>query len=349
MTAASPGVLFRLNMSRALGAGHAVRCSALAREMRGSGWRTHFLCESSDDAPRRIVSRVADSYVEMPPPASIERDADLTIARYRDAGCCLAVVDMYGITEAYQLKLIEAGVRWLQMDGSGSTPLWADWVLSMSPASSTAAYAPLVRRREGRVLAGPRFALLRPEFSSPIRARRRNRAGKAVFLSLGGGDDRGLLLRIIRSARLERRCALIVVLGDGGPSDTAIRRAAGRRRVVIRRDVAHPSRLMRQATVAIVAGGMTTFELAALGIPMMIVPIALNQMPNTQAWTRLGAAQQAASAPGRLDPGKLRASLGRMLASRALRDRMSKSGRRAVDGLGAARVAALLGGQLSHE
>ena len=42
--------------------------------------------------------------------------------------------------EAYQQALFEAGLPWLQFDGTAQKPLWASWVLNALPSANASDY-----------------------------------------------------------------------------------------------------------------------------------------------------------------------------------------------------------------
>ena len=95
---------------------------------------------------------------------------------------------------------------------------------------------------------------------------------------------------------------------------------------------------MASADLAITAGGMTVFEMAALGVPILIVQIADNQIPIAKAWQQYGYGINM----GRLDqltPEYLQREFMFLIKDRVKCDAMSEAGRSLVDGEGARRVA----------
>ena len=93
--------------------------------------------------------------------------------------------------------------------------------------------------------------------------------------------------------------------------------------------------------MTITAGGMTTFEMAALGIPVMILQIADNQVPITRAWQQCGYGVDM----GYLDqlrPDYLQREMMSLMQDSTRRKAMAAAGRILVDGLGAGRVARTL-------
>jgi spore coat polysaccharide biosynthesis predicted glycosyltransferase SpsG len=112
--------------------------------------------------------------------------------------------------------------------------------------------------------------------------------------------------------------------------------------------------------VAILAGGVTLYEACALGVPAVAVPLSRHQHITVRGIARAGAAIDAGRLPaeggshsayGAAGSSRRRGSGGsrpveravreaeRLLGDAAARRRMSRAGRRLVDGHGAFRVA----------
>ena len=98
---------------------------------------------------------------------------------------------------------------------------------------------------------------------------------------------------------------------------------------------------MAEADIAITAGGTTTFEVAMMGLPALIIQIADNQSLNAKAWQEYAVA---------IDIGSFSKLKGHVLKNKAMglinnsdmRKCMFDKGKMMVDGLGARRVAQFL-------
>jgi spore coat polysaccharide biosynthesis predicted glycosyltransferase SpsG len=95
---------------------------------------------------------------------------------------------------------------------------------------------------------------------------------------------------------------------------------------------------LERAEVLVCAGGQTSLEAAALGVPMVLLAIADNQRANVERLRSCGAALVAH------DGARAAACVRGLLGDAATRNAMSRAGRAAVDGHGAARIAAVLAG-----
>jgi spore coat polysaccharide biosynthesis predicted glycosyltransferase SpsG len=94
--------------------------------------------------------------------------------------------------------------------------------------------------------------------------------------------------------------------------------------------------LMAAADLAVCAGGQTTYELAAMGLPAVALCIADNQRINLDALAQVPTLLLS-------DAAALSSTVRALAADRTQQQRLSQRGRALVDGRGADRVAAALG------
>lgn len=327
-------VVFRADVSRTIGTGHLRRCIALARQLSRQGAQTRLLLvgERPDWAGEaQLLGRELDE----------DDDAERTVQYCRDERADRLVIDRYGSSESYQRALLDAGLPWMQFDGAARVPMWADWVVSMSPAASESAYRALQRREHSRFLLGPAYAILREEFLEARTPRRARPVARELLLSFGGGDDRGVCLSCLEALHARVDMRVTILTGGFNPRLGEIRdwlNGHPALEVELCVDAADIARRMAQADIAITAGGTTTFEAAALGLPSLLVQIAENQRGNAQGWERLGTAINLG--PLRtLDPARLRDELQSLAADAPRRQQMADRGQAHVDGRGAERLA----------
>ncbi len=345
MTANPPTAVFRFDASRAIGAGHAMRSGALAGALAEAGWRT--VCATREETIETVPAALAsfDDVLRLGTDASREVDE---IAGRISGRCEAVVVDHYGRGRSFA----EACRRFAPCVAViEDRPKAAhDCDILVNPCAGPAGGLREDGMREA--LLGPRHALLRPAFRA-ARARAERSREPGSLLLLGGYTDR-------RNATGQMFDAL-----DGAPGVETIHVVLGaanvhRERVQdrLRRavspthlhvDPAHLADLMGRATLAVTAAGSTCWELACLGVPMVTVVTADNQIAVEQTLRDAGASASAGAVDDSLDV-RLRETVATLLADDAGRRRMASRGRALVDGRGAARVArAIQARVLSHE
>lgn len=167
-------------------------------------------------------------------------------------------------------------------------------------------------------LYGPRFALLRPEFRTLTGKRRMADAQQSVGLLLGGNPNRLTFDRLKEELRRAFPDVRLVV-ADGSITDMA--------------------NFYSDIDVAVSAAGSTVLELAAYGLPMVIVSIADNQNQVARSLSNLGLAMTSS-----ID--QVPTTLRQLLSDRDLQSETAARLRQSVDGFGAERVATFLAAHL---
>lgn len=336
-----PRLVIRTDASAQIGMGHLRRCAVLGRRLNEAGVGVHFLTKSDAGDLANELSTFAEAWVPLDLGLVGQADAARTAEYCRRVGAEQAIVDHYHADEAYQHVLLDAGLRWLQFDGAASFPLWADWVVSMSPAADAERYGRLQRRPHTRMMLGPRYAILRDEFLHWRVPRQIKPQASRLLLTFGGGDDCGACLACLDALRPVDVFEVTILSGRRNPQVPSIRswiEQNASQRVQLLLEDADVARRMAEADIAVTAGGTTTFETAMLGLPTLILQIADNQRANAQAWDRMGVAVDLGSLDD-LNAGKLRDQLVKLAGNPKLRERMSVFGREHVDGRGAGRLA----------
>ncbi len=96
--------------------------------------------------------------------------------------------------------------------------------------------------------------------------------GTRVLVSQGGADTFGQVPQIVAALRQLPKIYLHVVIGRAFSHDRALDAAiGGDARVTVHRDVADMAGLMLQCDIAVSGGGVTLFELAAVGVPTIAI------------------------------------------------------------------------------
>jgi spore coat polysaccharide biosynthesis predicted glycosyltransferase SpsG len=218
-------------------------------------------------------------------------------------------------------------------------------VLNASPAAEESVYLSLKRRDETRLLLGPAYALLRGEFRHwrpqvKFREKVRN-----ILFTFGGGDDRGATVFCLDATKsLDPAIERVVLVSSPNPHTLDIMDWVDRNNSLIVKlflDELAIARCMVGADLAIIAGGTTTFEAAAMGLPSLIVQLTDNQAANAMAWEKRGAALNL----GRLEDlstGVIKSQIESLIVHPEVRREMARAGLTSVDGSGSERVAQIL-------
>ena len=316
-------VLVRADAGDAIGSGHVRRSLTLAEALRAGGAEITFLCRAH---PGHLAALIrAEGYECRLLPAqhvsaegyaawlgaSLEQDAADAAAIARDLSSVdLLIVDHYALGRSWQRKLRPHVGRIMVIDDLTGQAHDADLLLDQNFGCTAAMYASLTPAG-CRVLAGPSYALLRPEFAAARPAaliRRKNFTGvRRVLVSLGGMDPLNMTERVVRllsAARGGQSVTVTAVIGDGRQAE-ALRRAAAGMDIKIVIGASNMAELMRDADVAIGGMGGTAWERCALGLPTLALVLADNQRPAAARMQAAGLVVDALT-PDELDEDALR-------------------------------------------
>lgn len=340
-------IVFRCDANAHVGMGHLVRCRTLAGAFQRCGEPSIMLgpgfeyCHESD---RKI-------FLDWEPQLewqSSDFDAEYIARRTHAVGARVAIIDDYRVDEAYQLHLKRSGVHWLQFEGAAMGPIWADYLLNANPGALLEHYRQYRCNPTSRLLLGAKYAILRSEFPVPTD---RSAGGpiRKIFISFGGGDDRGVIRRVLDALLcvVPGDVDFLVVSGKTNPGIEALRlwlhKKECRDRVDLRVEPESMAHCMAECDIAVISGGGITYEAASCGLPMIILALADNQR-RSLAWSECGAGIYLGHID-EIDFGNIGVAVQQLLATPVLRQQMSKAGRHLVDGRGADRVVAILMGR----
>jgi UDP-2,4-diacetamido-2,4,6-trideoxy-beta-L-altropyranose hydrolase len=334
-------VAIRADSSSAIGGGHAMRCLALAEELRVLGAEVAFTARAGAGALNALV-RARDFRVHelTSDTSNATRDAVETAAALDGAVDWLAV-DHYELDHAWERALRPKAAKILAIDDLGREHD-CDLLLDQNtPDAGAARYTNKVPAG-CQLLLGPRYALLQREF---LRERRRLRdrdgAVERVLVCFGASDASNQTAKAVRALAQPRFGELEVEVVAGRSNRHAGELealCAALPKGVFRLHADDMAQLIAAADIGVGAAGSMTWERACLGLPTVSIVCAENQKAPADTGARSGAtidlgwkddvtedAIARALDALRGDPEKLR--------------RMSHAGMALVDAEGARRVA----------
>jgi UDP-2,4-diacetamido-2,4,6-trideoxy-beta-L-altropyranose hydrolase len=337
-------VLFRTNAGPLVGFGHLIRCRALAMAFRRKGNECIMV------GPNPAYSKPFDhdlfvQWLHVTDWPSSKEDATQLISLAKHHQAQWLVLDDYRIDETYQLALLDAGLKWLQFDGTASKKLWADIIVNTNPIAKHEDYLTVLENPKSKLLLGPTYAILRPEFDN-VQRRAPGRSVKKILVTFGGGDDRGAIEFVLSTLlpRTPLNQEFLVISGLENPNNPYLVhwiKMHGQGRVVLHIDPQHISMLFSYCDLAIMAGGTSIYEACVLGIPMVIMSIAENQVLHSKAWQKLGCLKYLGPI-AQVEPSILLNSVLTISNNAFLRREMSISCANAVAGKGAELITALM-------
>lgn len=288
-------VVIRTDSSRYIGSGHIMRCLTLAEYLRRTGAEVSFVCRDLPGNVAYLVEQRGFSvrWLNLTDNADREADAYATAAivgqgRFPE----WLIVDHYGLDAHWERILRPFAQRAMVIDDLANREHVCDILLDAN------FYFQLETRYEKlvppgtRLLLGPKFALLRPEFLQVERQGQYDGNIKRILTFFGGSDPTNETQKLIDALQYlpERSFALDVVVGAGNPRRYDIaRQCACLDDVRFFCQVNIMAELMAQADLAIGAGGTALWERCYLGLPSIVIAVADNQVETAQALAAVGA------------------------------------------------------------
>jgi UDP-2,4-diacetamido-2,4,6-trideoxy-beta-L-altropyranose hydrolase len=247
----------------------------------------------------------------------------------------MVVIDDYCADAKVETPLIEAGFKVVVIDDLADRQHRCGVLIDPGFGRKVPDYQWLVPA-DATVLAGPDYALLRPEFAAArdTALTRRNAEGDhRILVSLGLTDVGG---HTARAAQLLAGLApLDVVLGSASPCLATVSALAG---VTVHVDAQNMAELVAKADIAVGAGGVSVWERACLGLPSIVIILADNQAKMARALDEAGVVMALDVRDEAFDQ-RLVAAVERLFCDGELRDRLSRNAAHLCDGRGAERAA----------
>lgn len=320
-----------------MGIGHVMRCLALAQAWQKRGGEVVIYTHAEAPALLERLQQEGLTIIKLRHEAGSLDEAREVASLAAEAGLPWLVADGYHFSPAYLAALKGSGIKLLVLDDLATIDLAAaDIVLNQNAYASEAMY-PGVKR----LLPGARHALLRREFLSSNEQRAAEpQDATDIIITLGGGDPDNVTLNVLEllAGFTLRPLKLKVIAGAANPHLDSLRSAsAGPHQVELLVNPPNLPDLMRHAHVAISASGSSCWELACLGLPMILIITADNQRGVAAKLDELGIAEVLGwheDFPAADTLARITAFLG----DQPRREQISMSGRKLVDGHGAARV-----------
>ena len=348
-------VLIRSDASPTIGSGHIARLLPLARTLRKQGSHVAFACRLLPGHRLDVLAgegfetfALPDRYPDEDPQQAIESmlpwqaDIDALAQVLEDQPAFdWIIVDHYGLDHHWQTAARRWATRIAAVDDLATRTYSVDLLLNQNLSGTPEAYASLLPRG-CQTLLGPRFAMLRDEFNcAAIEIKPR---AKRVLVNFGGFDAAMQTHHAMLAMADFHELDVDFVAGADNPAWEQMQAlAADRPNWRLHSFVSDFYRLMTEADLFVGAGGGTSWERAALGLPTICIAVSNNQQAN-------GEVMAAAGAHVYLGPREqvcveqLRQAVGFVADNQGLRQSLAERSRQWVDGRGAQRVAAALAG-----
>jgi UDP-2,4-diacetamido-2,4,6-trideoxy-beta-L-altropyranose hydrolase len=278
-------IAIRVDASSQIGTGHVMRCLTIAEALRQYSVRVIFICRSllgdwisilQDRGFETIALETDDESW------NDDRDAHLTVEQLKDQQLFpdWMIIDHYQIGQDWQ-KTVRPAVKKIMVmddlaDRSHDCDLLLDQNLYPNYASRYANRVP----RSCQCLLGPHYLILRDEFRSIACPAQKSlpsqETARKILLTFGGSDPFSLTERVLNSlSSQDQNIEVRVLLGTSFLRQDSLEELIKTLpfSVEILTRITEMTTQFQWADCAISAGGLTTYELAYVGLPALIIAV----------------------------------------------------------------------------
>jgi UDP-2,4-diacetamido-2,4,6-trideoxy-beta-L-altropyranose hydrolase len=293
-------VIFRVDASLVMGTGHVMRSLTLAQTLKENGANVEFICRKHKG---NLIDKIRSSgfnvyELEVLKNSEVDNKLEhshwLGVTQQQDADDCIEIlkkeksdwliVDHYALDEQWQKKLKPYYKKLMVIDDLADRKHQCDILLDQNFGRSSKDYE-ILTSKSTKLLMGPEYALLRPEFEKMRQYsldRRKKANFKSLLINMGGADPDNITEKVIEKlqvANLPKDVMITIVMGKAAPHLQSVKRCASELPYYseVKVDVDNMAEIMANTDIAIGASGATTWERCCLGIPTIQLITAFNQ------------------------------------------------------------------------
>ncbi len=309
-------IVFRVDASIQIGAGHVMRCLSLADRLKKKGYQCIFLSrphtghlndliaskgygiqpiefdESDSGSKHKLVWNAHAHWLG----ATWHSDAEKTNLVLGKELPDWLIVDHYALDSCWEKKVTPYVGKIMVIDDLADRKHECDFLLDQTFGRESSDYSGLVPT-SCKVLTGAHYSLLRDEFTKwreKSLRRRENGVLRNILISMGAMDKDNYtsnVMKALRSCNLPDDVVITVVMGSNAPWISDVMKIAADMpwNTKVKLDVKSMAKLMCDADLAIGAAGSTSWERCALGLPSIQIVIAKNQRFIAHSLAEVGA------------------------------------------------------------
>lgn len=255
------------------GIGHLMRCLSVAERLRHMGVHTVFVLKNFPIGVRLVQENQHEVRLL---PADISIEEELTKIAPLIADADLIAVDGYEFTAQYLSYLRSLNKKVLYFDDLQDRELPVDIIVG-NAYTSKSDYSLLPKTTT--LLAGPAYLALRPEYQN-LPQRKIKEHWESILINFGGEDPQNATKKtVLGLAAISRSMKLIIIVGAAYRFLDDLKKTLENcpHPFELYHDVKNMLTIQQEADLALSASGTSVWEMAATGMPMLLVQIADNQ------------------------------------------------------------------------
>jgi len=321
-------ILFRTSGGRIrkkeLGLGHVFRCINLGYQLKSH--QIQFLIEDYGSVSPLLHDHGFKKIFNLIPGISVNDDIKKTVAHILKNKITILIVDKYGLTNLY-VKTLKKIVRVVVISDLKNIEYDSDLVIN-----GFIGFNNKIKTNKFKIkcLLGPKYQILNQQY-----AKKQHYKKKYDLLITVGGFDANNLLEIIlkKISKYEKKIKIKIILGHATKNKSLISKFVTKsNEITIINKTNNMKKEISSTKFGICAGGITTYEFAALHIPFAIVCQYKHQIFTANEWHKRKIAKNLGFI--QKEPKKIDLFLNHLMQNKIILNHSNL-----VDGLGSKRVA----------
>ncbi len=253
----------RVDMGGSIGSGHIFRCLALARELRKNKKKVIFLISNKKNFLEHVNYEFP--YFLLKGKTEVQKLKQCQQTENTD----VLIIDLGSKNEIYSKKLNNR--KTVILDDIGNKEIFSSVLINGSIVNSFHKYQ--YNDKKSKVFLGTKYMILRKEF---LKYRKKytivKKPIKKILLTFGGSDDLNLTLKLIPYF-FNKKYSITIIIGSSYKHKKKLLRMIEKcDNFKLENSVNNMAKLLVQQDLVLTSSGITSYELACLGIPCIIFP-----------------------------------------------------------------------------
>lgn len=317
-------------MGKKIGSGHFYRCLSLAEEIRNQGKEVTFIVKNKDE----FLSHIGNKKIPVMTIKSGDIKDEIKSCKNILDSIKSLIIDLPTHNELYG-KSFYGICKTATIDDLGNMNVFSNYLFNGSIVDDYRNYKKI--NEKSQIYVGPKYMILRREFHDKRKEYSvSKREIRNILLTFGGSDELGLAKKFVRFFSKKNYRITAIIGPSFKKSDTLIDHTNKFDNIKIKTSVEDMASLFVNQDLVISSSGITSYELACLGVPSILIPVDKHQLPTATSMENNGCAVNY----GYWDDNFTRIErIISILDNYENRKKIYQLGRKTVDGKGCLRVA----------
>ena len=312
---------FRIDIGGSVGSGHFYRCYAIAEKLIENKLKIIFLVNNKNEIKLHLKNKKISFHV-------IKNEKEF---KEISKSIKKIIIDLPFKNSKYS-RMLQKNNKTIIIDDLGNKKIFSDLLFNGSIVNEFQKYS--INKNKTKYFQGPKFILLRSEFYLVKNEFKVNKNIKKILIIFGGNDEKNITEKILKKI-LQKKIKITIVVGPSYKYLKNIKKYISNKEIKLFQNKKNISNLFIKQDLVITSAGITTYELASLGIPSILIPMDKYQMKTAKKMELNGFGLNYGYWN---DNGQKLDKLINSISNYENRKKMSKRGKKIVDGKGLERI-----------